>query len=67
VIVNIHATQDQEEPRLINVWVGDLIIKTLKPVARSKAGDGDDTAYWDSEDRRVIEETVAEWLAGALR
>lgn len=64
--VELHAVQDWEPPRLVRVYIGANEIAALKPVSFSRAGHGDDDDYHKSEERRIINETVGEWLRERL-
>lgn len=64
--IKLEATQDWSEPRLVTLSLGGTTIATLKPVTKSRAGHGDDSSFFESEDRRVVEETVADFLRRAL-
>jgi len=54
----------------VELAFGDATVGWLDPedlgVAPSRAGHGDDLAYFDSEERRIAEETAAAYLALAL-
>ena len=50
-------------PRVVTVHFGETLIATLPPVRESRAGHGDDSTFFDAEDRAIVEETVAPYLA----
>lgn len=59
--VQINTQQDWETGEVL-VLIGDTEIGRLAPVTTSQATHGDDSTYYESEERRVIEETVAQWF-----
>ena len=50
------------EEQHVVVYFGDEFIANLPPVTTSRAGHGDDSTYFKSEDERIVDETVAPYL-----
>ncbi len=49
-------------PEVVIVFFGDTEIISLPPIRKSRAGHGDDSSYFQQEERAIVEETVAPLL-----
>lgn len=57
----LHYYPDHDGP-VVEVTLGDTSIAVLPPVRASRAGHGDDSSYFLSEERAIAEETAAPYL-----
>ncbi len=53
---------DEGVPRQVIVFFGNEEIITLPPIRKSHASHGDDTGFFQEEERSIVEETVAPLL-----
>ena len=51
--------EDNNPTEVVGVFFGDVKIAEIPPAVTSRAGHGDDSTYFASEERRIVAETVA--------
>lgn len=51
---------------LISVFLGSVYLGDIPVVGESRAGHGDDSSYFQSEEERIVAESVAAWAKAHL-
>lgn len=50
----------------VSVFLGSLHLGEIPAVSESRAGHGDDSSYFRSEEERIIAESIRDWVAARL-
>lgn len=45
----------------LQIWLGPVLLGEIPVIGKSNAGHGDDSSYFESEEERIISESVAAW------
>jgi hypothetical protein len=55
-------TSAQDTRRVVVLYFGGAELIELEPIRESRAGHGDDSSFYESEERSIVQETVVAWL-----